>query len=138
MREMPKTTRTSYSGVIDADGHINEPHDLWERYIDPPFRDRAIRMGTDPDGSERLQVGGRPSRYLNAELLARGRGMGSTFEERNNMREEIIKEAAFRGSDDDLRQMTTDDEEVDEEDGWSGTQESGSEMKLASWLLYQF
>ena len=50
MREMPKTTRTSYSGVIDADGHINEPHDLWERYIDPPFRDRAIRMGTDPDG----------------------------------------------------------------------------------------
>jgi hypothetical protein len=29
----------------------------------------------------------------------------------------VVKEAAFRGADDDLRQMTTDDEEVDEEDG---------------------
>jgi hypothetical protein len=44
-------------------------------------------------------------------------GTKSTFEQRNNMRAEIIKEAAFRGADDDLRQMTTDDEEVDEEDG---------------------
>ena len=33
-----------YPGAIDADGHILEPPDLWERYIDPPFRDRAIRL----------------------------------------------------------------------------------------------
>src|SRR5581483_3638718 len=82
MRLMPKTTRTSYTGVIDADGYINEPHDLWERYIDPQFRDRAIRIGTDPDGSERLYIDGKPSRYFDAEILARGRSMGSTFEER--------------------------------------------------------
>lgn len=100
MREMPKTTRTSYSGVIDADGHINEPHDLWERYIDPRFRDRAICMGTDPDGSERLQVGGRPSRYLNAELLARGRGMGANFEERNDLMKIPYKDSIpFGGND---------------------------------------
>ena len=47
-------------------------------------------------------------------------GPKSTFEQRNNMRAEIIKEAAFRGSDGDLQRMTTDDEEADEEDGrWS-------------------
>jgi uncharacterized protein len=79
---MPKTTRTSYEGVIDADGHINEPADLWERYIDPQYRDRAIHIGVDPGGSERLYVAGRPSRYFDAEILARGRGMGLGFEER--------------------------------------------------------
>jgi len=46
-------------------------------------------------------------------------GTKSTFELRNHMRAEIIKEAALRGSDD-LRRMTADDEEVDEEDGRSG------------------
>ena len=25
--------------VIDADGHILEPPDLWEQYIDPKFRE---------------------------------------------------------------------------------------------------
>jgi predicted TIM-barrel fold metal-dependent hydrolase len=79
---MPKTTRTSYEGVIDADGHINEPADLWEKYIDPQFRDRAIRIGKDPDGSDRLYIAGKPSRYFNAEILSRGRGMGLDFEER--------------------------------------------------------
>ena len=40
--------------VIDADGHVLEPADTWERYIDPAFRDRAIRIGTAADGRERL------------------------------------------------------------------------------------
>ena len=30
--------------VVDADGHILEPLDLWDRYIDPKFRDRAPRI----------------------------------------------------------------------------------------------
>ena len=30
--------------VIDADGHILEPLDLWDNYIDPKFRDRAPRI----------------------------------------------------------------------------------------------
>jgi hypothetical protein len=31
-------------GAIDADGHLLEPPDLWEKYIDPRYRDRAIRV----------------------------------------------------------------------------------------------
>ena len=27
--------------VLDSDIHIIEPPDLWQRYIDPAFRDRA-------------------------------------------------------------------------------------------------
>jgi hypothetical protein len=26
----------------DADGHVLEPPDLWERYLEPKYRDRAI------------------------------------------------------------------------------------------------
>lgn len=44
-------------------------------------------------------------------------GPSSTFEQRNNMAAEIIKEAAFQRSDDDLRRMVTDEESVDEDDG---------------------
>lgn len=33
--------------VVDADGHILEPLDLWERYMDPAFRDRAPRIVKD-------------------------------------------------------------------------------------------
>ena len=29
--------------VVDADAHVIEPADLWERYIDAEFRDRAPR-----------------------------------------------------------------------------------------------
>ena len=53
--------RLAYNGAIDADGHILEPPDLWERYLDPKFRDRALRIVRDPDGLEELEIGGRRS-----------------------------------------------------------------------------
>ena len=40
-------------GAIDADGHILEPADLWETYLEPKYRDRALRLRTNSDGSER-------------------------------------------------------------------------------------
>src|SRR5262249_53424692 len=30
--------------VVDADGHVCEPPDLWERNLPPRFRDRALRL----------------------------------------------------------------------------------------------
>jgi uncharacterized protein len=42
--------------VVDADGHILEPLDLWDRYIDPKFRDRAPRIVKSGDGKERLVI----------------------------------------------------------------------------------
>jgi uncharacterized protein len=42
--------------VVDADGHILEPLDLWDRYIDPKFRDRAPRIVKSDDGKERLVI----------------------------------------------------------------------------------
>jgi hypothetical protein len=31
--------------IIDADGHILEPLNLWDEHIDPEFRDRRPRFG---------------------------------------------------------------------------------------------
>lgn len=33
--------------VVDADGHVLEPVDTWLNYIDPAFKDRAIRIERD-------------------------------------------------------------------------------------------
>src|SRR5215831_9885343 len=41
---------------IDSDGHVLEPTDFWDAYMDPAFRDRAPRLFVDTDGKERLRV----------------------------------------------------------------------------------
>src|SRR5579863_6024215 len=42
--------------VVDADGHILEPLDLRNNYIDPKFRDRAPRIEKMANGKERLII----------------------------------------------------------------------------------
>jgi hypothetical protein len=59
----------SYHNIIDADGHILEPPEVWEKYIDPKFRDRAIRIRVDNDGREYLEFDGRPSKFFNIKAL---------------------------------------------------------------------
>jgi predicted TIM-barrel fold metal-dependent hydrolase len=40
--------------VVDADSHVLEPADLWERYLEERYRSRAIRVVAGPDGTEQL------------------------------------------------------------------------------------
>src|ERR1043166_3625558 len=58
----PNLPRIPYAGVVDADGHILEPPDLWERYLEPKYRDRALRLVPDENGLEELEIGGARSR----------------------------------------------------------------------------
>jgi predicted TIM-barrel fold metal-dependent hydrolase len=44
------------SAIVDCDAHILEPADLWQEYLEPEFRDRAIRI-EEFDGKERLIIG---------------------------------------------------------------------------------
>ncbi len=55
MKELPRLT---FSGAVDADGHVLEPPDMWERYIDLKHRDIAMRICKDADGLEFLDLGG--------------------------------------------------------------------------------
>ncbi len=53
---MSNVTRFPYAGAIDADGHILEPPGLWEKYIDPKYRDRAhISMGDPHEAARELE-----------------------------------------------------------------------------------
>jgi uncharacterized protein len=42
--------------VVDSDSHVMEPADLWLRYLEPEFRDRAIRVERR-EGVEHLVIG---------------------------------------------------------------------------------
>ncbi|HKA55559.1 MAG TPA: amidohydrolase, partial [Candidatus Binatia bacterium] len=52
--------------VIDGDGHILEPPQLWQQYLETKYKDRAIRMDKDHTGVEYLVIDGRPSARLRA------------------------------------------------------------------------
>lgn len=56
--------------IIDADGHVLEPLDLWDEYMDPAYRDHAPRLFVDTDGKERMRLEGK--------VLGTGGGLGVT------------------------------------------------------------
>ncbi len=65
-----------FEGAVDADGHILEPPDLWERYLEPKYRDRALRFDLDERrprgaGDRRRALADEPPRV---PLDARGDG----------------------------------------------------------------
>ncbi len=53
--------RFPYDGTVDADGHILEPPDLWETYLEEKYRARALRIQVDDAGYEYLEIDGQPS-----------------------------------------------------------------------------
>ncbi|MBO9380603.1 amidohydrolase family protein [Sphingomonas histidinilytica] len=42
--------------AIDSDGHLTEPGDLWENYIDPKYRDTCPKITVRPDGGADFRV----------------------------------------------------------------------------------
>ena len=78
---MTTTDHMPFPGVIDADGHILEPPDLWERYLDPTYRDRAIRIKVDDRSLEYLEIDGKKSKLSAHGTLGFLGGMGKTARE---------------------------------------------------------
>jgi predicted TIM-barrel fold metal-dependent hydrolase len=48
--------------INDADNHFVEPHDMYERYIDARWRDKAVHVTYDDRGLRVELFGGRPSK----------------------------------------------------------------------------
>lgn len=63
---------SEHSPVVDVDGHVLEPRDTWVEYIDPAFRERAIRIADDDRGDEVLLVDDRPLEAMRNRLAALG------------------------------------------------------------------
>ncbi|HXG19588.1 MAG TPA: hypothetical protein VNN62_11010, partial [Methylomirabilota bacterium] len=71
----------NHNNIIDADGHILEPPDLWEKYIDPQYRDKAIRVRVNSEGEEYLEIEGHPSKFFNIKTFTLLGSMGRSAEE---------------------------------------------------------
>jgi len=50
-------------GIYDGDNHYYEPRDAFTRYIEPGFRDRAVRVVKDESG-EQIWIGAREFHFL--------------------------------------------------------------------------
>jgi hypothetical protein len=48
--------------INDADNHFVEPEDMYERYIAPKYRDKAVRFVRDAQGRRIQLYGSRPSK----------------------------------------------------------------------------
>ncbi|HKA54365.1 MAG TPA: amidohydrolase family protein [Candidatus Binatia bacterium] len=96
---MTTSPTLNYDNIIDADGHVLEPLDTWEKYIDPPYRDRAIRVRTDGEGKEYLEIEGHPSKFFNIKTFTILGGMGRSSGQLNaDLKEKTYVEAAPFGS----------------------------------------
>ena len=67
--------------VVDADGHILEPPDLWEKYLEPKYQPRAIKIVKNDAGLECLQYDGRLSEQAQPGFLSALGGMGRAQDE---------------------------------------------------------
>jgi predicted TIM-barrel fold metal-dependent hydrolase len=110
-----ETHRLPHDGAIDADGHVLEPPDLWEEYIDPAFRDRALRVILDENGLEQLEIAGKPSEMTRKGALSTMGAMGAP-----NLKEiaadperTYLKEAPFGTMDPAERLQVLDAEHID-------------------------
>ncbi|MGE0624315.1 MAG: amidohydrolase family protein [Pseudomonadales bacterium] len=54
--------RFPFDGTVDADGHILEPADLWENYLEEKYKPRALRIRVDDEGYEYLEIDRTPSK----------------------------------------------------------------------------
>lgn len=67
--------------IIDADGHILEPPDLWENYLEEKYRARAIRIKRDDQGMEYLEYDGKPAERMRHGVLHSLGAMGRKLSE---------------------------------------------------------
>jgi len=67
--------------TIDADSHVLEPPDVWQRHVEPRHRERAVRVVRTDEGHDVLLVDGKPARLTTPVMLGDFGGMGRTLEE---------------------------------------------------------
>jgi len=100
MKPLP---RLSFSGAVDGDGHVLEPPDLWQRYLEPAFRDRAPTIRLDEAGNEFLEIDGRPSKivrgFMTAGLGAMDRFGGYVYEREEETGLKYVDHAALGAMD---------------------------------------
>ncbi|MFP6641411.1 MAG: amidohydrolase family protein, partial [Myxococcota bacterium] len=106
----------THPGAIDADGHVLEPPDLWKRYLEKEYRSRALTMAQNEDGTEFLEIDGRPSKLVRG-LMPAGLGamdyMGGYAFEREKTGSGYLDNAPFGSMDPQERLRRLDIENIE-------------------------
>ena len=50
--------------LFDADNHYHEPRDCFSRYIEPRFRDKAVRVVENENRRKEIRGGDKPIEFL--------------------------------------------------------------------------
>ena len=79
------------SRIIDVDSHVLEPSDLWEKNLEPKYREKAIRLLKDDEGLEFFDIGGRKSFLQQGGVLAAQAAAGQSEQA---LRERFLKPGA--------------------------------------------
>jgi predicted TIM-barrel fold metal-dependent hydrolase len=99
--------------TVDADGHVLEPRDVWQRYLEPNLREHAIRIERDADGVECLLVDGRSHMGLRGRLGALG-GIGMDSADLMTVGQRSYEDGCPPGGyDPSARLKVMDDEQID-------------------------
>ncbi len=107
---MPAIQRAT---TVDADGHVLEPRDTWQKYMEPNLRDRAIRIEKDDQGVEVLLVEDKPHMALRGRLGALG-GIGMDSEALMTVGQRSYEDGCPPGGyDPAARLKVMDDEQID-------------------------
>ncbi len=75
LQGMKPLPRLPFSDAVDGDGHVLEPPDLWQRYLESEFRGRAATIRADDAGLEYLESDGRSSKIVRGGMPAGLGGM---------------------------------------------------------------
>jgi uncharacterized protein len=63
-------------GVVDGDGHVLEPADLWDTYLEERWKPRGLKVQVNDAGLEYVEVDGRPFERLSPGGIALLGAMG--------------------------------------------------------------
>lgn len=77
--------------IIDCDGHILEPPNLWEKYLEPKYRDRALRIRMGDDGYEYLEIDTKRAKLTRPGALGTMGGMGRDVDAARKLREQVAR-----------------------------------------------
>ena len=77
-RHMHEVHKIAHVGGVDADGHILEPPDLWEEYLEDRYKDRALRIDVEDErGLEILMIDGKRSKLARPGMVSTLGAMGA-------------------------------------------------------------
>jgi predicted TIM-barrel fold metal-dependent hydrolase len=113
MQELP---RLEFDGGVDGDGHILEPPHIWEQYIEPHYRDRALRIRKNDAGLEYVEIDGRPSKLIRPGMISGVGAMdrvGGIVYERTPTGSDYVDTAPFGAMDPKERVARLDQENLD-------------------------